>query len=599
MSDPDLEEAIRRSMEDSAPPRDRDLERALKLSRKDGHWEVVDDDEGTIVWQPAASAAAAAASSSSHKASLPEWIKAGEMVDFRLFPSSDWRQRKVIRVDTHTCMILLGVVGYIRYRPTFFAPLGTHTSKPAAASSSSHKASLPEWIKVGQQIDVYGTLTRRWQPMFVEEVDTAEDLLRLRGMQFQPFDSDRFAPLGKHTAAASSSSMEWREKSSKKRKAPSKAEASNVTRELKNALELAQKDLTQAQRRASHADVKRHQGRVDDLISRVKASEEKEKVDGPEQQEKPKRPKSAPCKVKDDDGTEHTVPVGLCTVFYNSKKHLAHKKGKVPYTKAQWKDVPVEDRQAVMREFTVDYKWSDQGWVKRAAEPEPVAAASAAAASSAPRTPPRAPGSPQYSPGSPVYSPTSPSYSPVSPMYAPNSPAYSPTSPAYSPRSPQYVPSSGPVYSPAAAAAASSSSSTEKKVEFGVGDTVMFTNGIYSYRPGQHFGDITRIVGGLADISLLGGGTAQGLGLWQLKLIKKAPAPLAPEVVRPAPSAVLPASATLECVICYEKPRSVMAMPCGDAKFCEDCVEGLKRHNTSHSCPFCRAAVTSWKKVFL
>lgn len=59
------------------------------------------------------------------------------------------------------------------------------------------------------------------------------------------------------------------------------------------------------------------------------------------------------------------------------------------------------------------------------------------------------------------------------------------------------------------------------------------------------------------------------------------------EITAPAPSA--PSS---ECVICLERAREMVFIPCGHRCTCTECCKNVK------TCPMCRVTIASYIKVF-
>lgn len=59
--------------------------------------------------------------------------------------------------------------------------------------------------------------------------------------------------------------------------------------------------------------------------------------------------------------------------------------------------------------------------------------------------------------------------------------------------------------------------------------------------------------------------------------------------------APVPAAASSDdCVVCLERRKCVIVIPCGHVCLCDQCVDAVNGH-----CPICRGAVASTHKVFL
>ena len=54
----------------------------------------------------------------------------------------------------------------------------------------------------------------------------------------------------------------------------------------------------------------------------------------------------------------------------------------------------------------------------------------------------------------------------------------------------------------------------------------------------------------------------------------------------------------LACVICYNRERCILVLPCRQILCCETCVEGLRQHKVKN-CPWCRKNIESLQRVII
>ncbi len=54
------------------------------------------------------------------------------------------------------------------------------------------------------------------------------------------------------------------------------------------------------------------------------------------------------------------------------------------------------------------------------------------------------------------------------------------------------------------------------------------------------------------------------------------------------------------CIICMEKVKTIIVIPCGHKVFCDHCSQVHKNHNNNQTnqCPICRKPVQSFVKVY-
>jgi hypothetical protein len=68
----------------------------------------------------------------------------------------------------------------------------------------------------------------------------------------------------------------------------------------------------------------------------------------------------------------------------------------------------------------------------------------------------------------------------------------------------------------------------------------------------------------------------------------------------PPPSAQDAAANNHECVICLERPKNALLVPCGHLCLCMPCAQSLTtpKHSAANTCPLCRAVVTNVYQAF-
>lgn len=68
-----------------------------------------------------------------------------------------------------------------------------------------------------------------------------------------------------------------------------------------------------------------------------------------------------------------------------------------------------------------------------------------------------------------------------------------------------------------------------------------------------------------------------------------------PAAVAPAASAATPPSGEEDpdCVVCFERPRDIVLLPCGHVVLCERCMKEHFGAQVEPPCPLCRTPISS------